>query len=117
MHLTTLHYLFLIPVGLALAFMAWVLWSVTGQLAKGGTPPEKQQPMISIRVRDRYSLETQTPPTRSVQIAPPVAPSPGPPPGQHGLSNTREFAYVPPAPTLGMGFRAASSSTGRAARK
>ena len=68
MHLTIPHYLFLIPVGLALAFMLWVLWSLTRQLSNNSEPSQKQ-PMISIRVGDRYSEVALTPRTRNPETA------------------------------------------------
>ena len=116
MHLTSLHYLFLIPLGLALAFLLWVLWSVTRQLAKGGSAPEKQPTTISVRVRDRYTLDVPTTPARTAQVGPPVVR------GHessvaHGPSAPREFSRVLSPPTLGMGFRPASSSAGRASRR
>jgi len=115
MHLTSLHYLLLIPVGLGLAFMLWVLWSVSGQLTKRRVPPEKRQPVISVGVRDRYSLDRPAPPLRSVQVAPPVVQGTEPS-GARGHSAPREYSYVPP-PTLGMGFRSTSSSTVRGVRR
>ena len=44
MHLTICNILFLIPVGLSLAFMLWVLWSLTRQLsiAKRIEPESRQ---------------------------------------------------------------------------
>lgn len=116
MHLTSLHYLFLIPVGLALAFMGWFLWSVSRQLANGRTMTEKQQPMISIRVRDRYSMETPAEPTRKIQIANPAARTPAAS-RENSLSSSREFSYVPPSPILGPRLRPASSSAGRDGRR
>lgn len=58
MELSNLQFLFLIPVGLSLAFMLWVLWSLTKELAHQNSSIDKQ-PMISIRVGDRYSLGEQ----------------------------------------------------------
>lgn len=55
MHLTILHFLFLIPVGLALAFLLWVLRSVTEQLSSRRNSTEKQ-PLISILVRDQQTM-------------------------------------------------------------
>jgi hypothetical protein len=116
MHLTSLHYLFLIPVGLALAFLLWVLWSVSRQLGKGGTTPEKLQPMISIRVRDPYSLEMPPVPARRMQIAPTVVAT-SQPPRESSFSSSREFSYAPPPPVLGTRFTPASSSAGQAGRR
>ncbi len=69
MHLTTLHYLFLIPVGLALAFLLWFLWSVTKQLSHHGDSTAKQ-PTISIRASDRYTIRGL--PARTETLARPV---------------------------------------------
>jgi hypothetical protein len=99
MHLTGLHYLFLIPVGLALAFMLWVLWSLTEQLVHRNESTDKQ-PMISIRVGDRYSLGAQ--PQRTLRSDSGARP---------GYSALREYSQPLSAPTLGMGLRRMSSST------
>ena len=72
MHLTGLHLLFLIPVALALAFMLWVLWSLTQQLAHRDESTDKE-PMISIRVGDRYPRGTQPTRTRGSDHAPRMA--------------------------------------------
>jgi hypothetical protein len=53
-----LQYLFLVPVGLGLAFMLWVLWNLTRELAYRDDSTEKQ-PTISIRVGERYALAAQ----------------------------------------------------------
>jgi hypothetical protein len=105
MHLTGLHYLFLIPVGLALAFMFWVLWSLTEQLAHRNESTDKQ-PVISIRVGDRYSLGTvsQRAPRSDSGVRP-------------GYGASREYSQPPSAPTLGMGLRRMSSSTIQGAHK
>ena len=108
MHLTGLHYLFLIPVGLALAFMLWVLWSLTQQLAHRDESTDKQ-PMISIRVGDRYSLGTQPARTRGSDHAPRMA--------RPGYTASREYSQPAIAPTLGMSLRRMSSSTIQGARK
>jgi hypothetical protein len=105
MHLTLLHYLFLIPVGLALAFMVWVLWSLTEQLAHRNESTDKQ-PMISIRVGDRYALGTQ--PQRTPRSDSGARP---------GYSASPESFRTPSAPTLGMGLRRMSSSTIQGAHK
>ena len=105
MHLTGLHYLFLIPVGFALAFMLWVLWSLTKQFAHSSESTGKQ-PMISIRIGERHSLGAQpqwTP--RSDSGARP------------GYRASRESLQTPIAPTLGMGLRRMSSSTIQGAHK
>lgn len=109
MHLTSLHYLFLIPVGLALAFMLWVLWSLTRQLAHGNESTQKQ-PMISIRVGDRYSLgilPQRTPRPDVTPRASRVSDSAARP----GYSASREHFQTTSAPTLGMSLRPMSSST------
>lgn len=114
MDFPSLHYLFVVPIGLAVAFMLWVLWSVTRQLAQAGAQPEKQQPMISVRVRDRF-IDEPTRPMRNVQVSPSVR-SPGSQ-AARTYSAPREFSNVPPAPILGMGFRSASSSRGQSLRR
>ncbi len=109
MDLTSLHYLFLIPVGLALAFMLWVLWSLTKQLTHRNESPQKQ-PMISIRVADRYSLGMQpqrSPRSDVTRLAPRVSDSAARP----GYSASREYFQTPSAPILGIGLRRMSSST------
>jgi hypothetical protein len=50
-----LQYLFLVPVGLGLAFMLWVLWNFTVQLSRRNDPTEKRS-VILIRVGERYAL-------------------------------------------------------------
>jgi hypothetical protein len=52
--------LFLIPLGLALAFLLWVLWNLTEQLSSRRDSAAKQ-PMISIRVRDPYAMRWSPP--------------------------------------------------------
>ena len=47
--------LFLIPLGLALAFLMWVLWSVTQELSSHPESTQKQR-MISIDVPDPYAM-------------------------------------------------------------
>ncbi len=109
MHLTSLDYLFLIPVGLALAFMLWVLWSLTNQLAHRNESTQKQ-PMISIRVGDRYSLGMQAqraPGSDVMSRVTRVSDSAARP----GFSASREYIHTPSAPTLGIGLRRMSSST------
>jgi len=59
MHLTILNVSFLISVGLALAFMLWVLWSLTEQLANR-TESNSDRPMISIGIGDRYLRTRQS---------------------------------------------------------
>jgi hypothetical protein len=109
MHLTILHYLFLIPVGLALAFMFWVLWSFTQHLGHRKESTDKQ-PMISIRVSDRYSLGTQmqrTPRPETASRLARVSDSES----RLGSSASRKYSRTQSVPTLGMGFRRMSSST------
>ena len=110
MHLT-LHYLFLIPVGLALAFMLWVLWSLTTQLL-GRKPANNRQPMISVGVRDRYSIGVPSPRRQRPEATPAAARGSRPEPSQMH-SAPREFTWIPSAPVLGTGLRQASSSKGR----
>jgi hypothetical protein len=105
MHLTGLHYLFLIPVGLALAFMLWVLWSLTEQLAHRNESTDKQ-PMISIRVGGRYSLGAQPQRVPKSDFG-----------ARPGYSASREYSPPPSAPTLGMGLRRMPSSAIQGARK
>gem|GEM_PF-4533846 len=113
MHLTSLHYLFLIPVGLALAFMFWVLWSLTQQLAYRNESTDKQ-PLISIRVGDRYSLGTQMGRTPRPDAAFRLARVQSEP--RHGSSASREYSHAQSVPTLGMGLRRMSSSANPGAR-
>jgi hypothetical protein len=101
MHLTTPHYLFLIPVGLALAFLPWFLWSMTKQLSSHRDSSEKQ-PIISIQVSDRYTMQGL-----------PARPESAPRPVRnlntetnYGSSSAREYMRTPYAPTLGMRSRA-----------
>jgi hypothetical protein len=54
MHVAILYFLLLVSIGLGLAFMLWVLWNLTKQLAHQNEPIDKQ-PMISIRVGKPYS--------------------------------------------------------------
>jgi hypothetical protein len=114
MQLTIPHYLFLIPVGLALAFMFWVLRSLTRQLSNNNEPSQKQ-PMISIRVGDRYSpggsatrMRNPEKTSRTVgQFSP----------GSKRVSiASREITRLTYAPTLGMGGRRMSSRTNRDAQ-
>ena len=114
MHLTILHYLFLIPVGLALAFLLWVLWNLTTQLS-GRKPADNGQPMISVGVRDRYSIGVPSP-RRQRPEATPAARGSAPEPRQMH-SAPREFPSIPSAPVPGTGLRQASSSTGRGVRR
>jgi hypothetical protein len=115
MHLTILHYLFLIPVGLALAFLLWVLWNLTTQLS-GRKPADNGQPMISVGVRDRYSIGVPSP-RRQRPEATPAAPRGSRPEPSQMHSAPREFTWTPSAPVLGTGLRQASSSTGRGVRR
>lgn len=104
MQLTALQLLFLVPLGLALAFMLWVLWSLTEQLSHRNKSIDKQ-PMISIRVGDRYALGTlpqRTP--GSVSGARP------------GYSSARESSRTQGAPTPDTGIKGKSSSTIQGAR-
>jgi len=103
---SSLYFLFLIPVGFSLAFMLWVLWSVTGELHKEQTPAGNQ-PMIFIRVRDRYFVRAPAPRMRSAEMMPNAfrVQIPG-----RNYSAPRRFSAPACAPTLGMGFRQASSS-------
>jgi hypothetical protein len=101
MYPTTLHYLFLIPVGLALAFLLWFLWSVTRQLSSHRDSSEKQ-PVIPIQVSDRYTMqglpartETAPRPLRNLNTE-----------TNYGSSPAREYTRMPYAPTLGMRSRA-----------
>ena len=102
MHPTTLHYLFLIPVGLALAFLLWFLWSVTRQLS-GHRDSSEKQPMIPIQVSDRYTMQGlparpeigATRPLRNLNTE-----------TNYGSSPAMEYTRMPYAPTLGMRSRA-----------
>lgn len=116
MHLTSLHYLFLIPVGLAIAFMLWVLWSVSRQLTRGRATPENQPRLISIRIRDRFCPEQPPAPASKVQIAPRASPTSAAQ-RESSYSTSREFSDAPPSPVLGAAFRRASSSEGQAVRR
>lgn len=115
MHLTSLHFLFLIPAGLALAFLFWVLWSVTGQLRKEDTQPGSQ-PMVSIRVRDRYSLSAPAAPVRTTATEP-TAIRGQVTAAERRFSALRQPSVSPYAPTLGIGLREASSSAVPALRR
>ena len=115
MHLTSLHLLFLIPVGLALAFMLWVLWNLTQQLAHRDESTDKQ-PMISIRVGDRYPSGTQPTRTRGSDHVSRMARE-SHTGARPGYSASREYFQPASAPTLGMGLRRMSSSTIQGARK
>jgi hypothetical protein len=102
MHLTTLHYLFLSPVGLALAFLLWFLWSVTKQLS-GRRDSSEKQPMISIQVTDRYTMQglparPELAPRRPVRNVNAET--------NYGSSPALEYTRMPYAPTLGMRSRA-----------
>ena len=110
-----LQYLFLAPVGLGLAFMLWVLWNLTKQLSQRNGSTEKQ-PMISIRVGERYSGDRQL--QRNTRL--------GFEPQSRGISESRarpghsalrEDFQTPGAPTLGMGLRWRPSSTIRGAHR
>jgi hypothetical protein len=97
MHFTTLHDLFLIPVGLAVAFLLWFLWSVTKQLSHHGDSIAKQ-PVISIQASDRYTIrglperpETVSRPSRILN-----------PEKSYGSSPAREYVPMHTAPKLGM---------------
>ena len=106
MQFSSLYFLFLIPVGFALAFMLWVFWRVTKELQE--QTPAGNQPMISIRVRDRYSVYAPAPRMRTAEIMMPTVVRvqiPG-----RNYSATRQFSGPAYAPTLGMGFKQASSS-------
>jgi hypothetical protein len=100
--LTTLHYLFLSPVGLALAFLLWFLWSVTKQLS-GRRDSSEKQPMISIQVTDRYTMQglparPELAPRRPVRNVNAET--------NYGSSPALEYTRMPYAPTLGMRSRA-----------
>lgn len=115
MHLTILHYLSLIPIGLALAFMFWVLWKLTRQLSNDKVRSQKQ-PMISIRVADRYS-----PGASAIRMRNPETtrrPVGDFSPGSKPVSTaSREISRLTYAPTLGMGVRRMSSSANPAVHK
>lgn len=115
MHLTVLHYVFLIPVGLALAFMLWVLWSLTRQLSNHRVPSQKQ-PMISICVVDRYSLGAQAARSRNRESRSRPA-GDFSPPSRHLAPPAREFSRVTSPPTLGMSARRMSGSANPAVPK
>jgi hypothetical protein len=111
MHLTSLHYLFLIPVGLAVAFLLWVLWGLTKQLGNNRESAETK-PMISIRVGNRYSQGAPELRTRRELI-----------PRSRGSNLEERRTYSNPrnssasAPTLGMGLKRMSSSINPGVRK
>jgi hypothetical protein len=104
MHLTILHYLSLIPIGLALAFMFWILWNLTRQFSNDKARSQKQ-PMISIRVGDQYSpgasaTRMRNPETTSRTVG---QFSPG---SKRVSIASREITRLTYAPTLGMGRQA-----------
>jgi hypothetical protein len=59
MHLTTMHYLLLIPLAAGDRIHALGLWNVTWQLAGTKAQAEKQ-PIIVVRAGDRYTLRSPT---------------------------------------------------------
>ena len=109
MHLTSLQYLFLVPVGLGLAFMFWALWNFTDQLAHRNDSTDKQ-PKISIRVEEQYALGRQPPGTPRSEVAPQLArvSDSG---VRTGYQGSRQSFQTPSAPTLGIGLRRTSSSS------
>jgi hypothetical protein len=116
MHLTILHDFFPIPVGLALAFMLWVLWNVTKQLS-GGKGTDEKQPTIAVGVRDRYSASAPAAAPRLRNLAVPPSPARGSTESSHVHSASREFSRIPSAPVLGTGLRQAPNSAGRDVRR
>ena len=106
--------LFLIPVALSLAFMLWVLWSVTLQLDLRNESAGKQK-LISIRVGDGYALNIQPQQISRRQIAARSARIPGPG-TTYGYGTERDYSHPPGAPVLGFGLRGMSSSAIRGER-
>jgi hypothetical protein len=109
MQTPSLQYLFLLPIGLGLAFMFWVLWNLSRQLAYRDDSTEKQL-IISIRVGERYSLgrQMQRSPRSEFEVPSPRVSDSGAKPSR---SLSPEYFQTPGVPTLGMGLRQKSSST------
>ncbi len=113
MHLTISQCLFLIPVALSLAFMLWVLWSVTRQLDLRNQSAGKQK-LISIRVGDGYALDIQPHHVSRHQIAARSARISGP--GTTYRYGTERDSSRSSAPVLGFGLRGMSSTAIRGER-
>ncbi len=109
MQTPSLQYLFLLPIGLGVAFMSWVLWNLTKQLAYRNDSTEKQ-PIVSIRVGERYSpgRHAQRNPRSESEPRSPWASDSGARPSR---SVSQESFQTPGVPTLGMGLRRKSNST------
>ena len=78
--------------------MFWVLWSLTQQVVHWNESTDKQ-PMISIRVGDRYSLGKQlqrTPRLETVSRLTKVSDSET----RSGSRASREHSHTPSVPTL-----------------
>jgi hypothetical protein len=96
MHLTTLHDLFLIPVGLAVAFLLWFLWSVTKELSNR-RESTAQQPMISIQVNGQYAMRGLPPRADALRPQRPTDVE-----SKEAWGKPRGRMQPPTAPTLGM---------------